>query len=124
MPSPKDAQVSRLAIGGRAARAGMIAGAILFLTGSAWLVYRGSAVTAVAGGEKALATSAGPPWVLGNAHARFTLIAYADLECPYCREYLPTLRKLIAEHPDLNLQWHHLPLASHEPAATQAARFA
>ena len=28
---------------------------------------------------------AGPPWRYGRADARFTVVEYADLECPFCR---------------------------------------
>ena len=66
----------------------------------------------------------GPPWIYGNAEARFTVIEYADLECPYCRDHFTVLRQWIDAHPEVNWQWRHLPLTSHEPAATQAARLA
>ena len=36
---------------------------------------------------------AGPPWQMGNAEGRFTLTLYADLECPFCREYFPQLKR-------------------------------
>lgn len=49
---------------------------------------------------------------------------YADLECPYCRAYFRVLQQWIKDHPDVNWQWHHLPLSTHEPAATQAAHLA
>ncbi|MGK9007594.1 hypothetical protein ACR6JC_23910, partial [Citrobacter europaeus] len=32
---------------------------------------------------------AGPPWLYGRADARFTVVGYADLECPKCRAYFP-----------------------------------
>lgn len=32
----------------------------------------------------------GPPWQMGNPEGRFTLTLYADLECPFCREYFPS----------------------------------
>jgi len=64
-----------------------------------------------------------PPWRYGAADARFTVVFYADLECPYCKDYSPQLRRWIAANPDVNLQWHHLPLPMHEPAASQAARW-
>ena len=108
----------------RTARLGVIAGAALLVAGIAWLSHGPSRTGSVAQDEKMLAVSNGPPWTLGQPRARFALIAYADLECPYCRQYLPTLRQLIAEHPEANLQWRHLPLAEHEPAALQAARLA
>jgi hypothetical protein len=31
----------------------------------------------------------GPPWHYGNPAARFTIVVYADLECPYCKSYTP-----------------------------------
>ncbi|SUD31439.1 dsba oxidoreductase [Pseudomonas fluorescens] len=66
----------------------------------------------------------GPPWVYGQADARFTVIEYADLECPYCRAYFPVLKQWIDDNPEVNVQWHHLPLSIHEPAATAEARLA
>ncbi|MFA0999173.1 DsbA family protein, partial [Pseudomonas syringae] len=49
---------------------------------------------------------------------------YADLECPYCKNYFPRLKTWVDQHPDVNLQWHHLPLPMHEPAASYEARWA
>lgn len=66
----------------------------------------------------------GPPWRYGNLDARFTLVEYADLECPYCKAYFHVLKQWIDAHPDVNWQWHHFPLSMHEPAATQSARLA
>lgn len=68
--------------------------------------------------------SAGPPWVYGKADAPFTVIEYADLECPYCKAYFPILQRWIQQHPEVNWQWRHLPLAMHEPATMQEARLA
>ncbi|WP_369148844.1 DsbA family protein [Burkholderia pseudomallei] len=62
-----------------------------------------------------------PPWLYGNVHARYTLIEYADLECPYCKAYFPVLKAWIDAHPEVNWQWQHRPLAIHEPAATREA---
>lgn len=66
-------------------------------------------------------STATPPWVYGNVHARYTLIEYADLECPYCKAYFPVLKAWIDAHPEVNWQWQHRPLAIHEPAATREA---
>lgn len=63
-----------------------------------------------------------PPWIYGASAARFTVVEFADLECAYCRMYFPTLRAWIDAHPDVNWEWRHLPLAEHEPAASEAAR--
>ncbi|MCC4589594.1 DsbA family protein [Xanthomonas campestris pv. cannae] len=66
----------------------------------------------------------GPPWTHGRSDARFTITVYADFECPYCRDYVPQLMRWIDATPDVNLQWHHLPLQAHDPAASQEARLA
>ncbi|MBP1144483.1 Thioredoxin [Pseudomonas congelans] len=63
-------------------------------------------------------------WVYGSRGARFTIVEYADLECPYCKDYFPHLKAWVDQHPDVNLQWHHLPLTMHEPAASYEARWA
>ena len=66
----------------------------------------------------------GPPWIYGKPDARFTVVEYADLECPYCRAYFSVLKHWIDANPDVNWQWHHLPLSIHEPAASREARLA
>jgi protein-disulfide isomerase len=63
----------------------------------------------------------GPPWRYGNPDARFTVVVYADLECPFCQSYTPALRQWIDTQTEVNLQWHHLPLPMHQPTATQHA---
>jgi protein-disulfide isomerase len=65
-----------------------------------------------------------PPWIYGQAKARYTIVEYADLECEFCREYFPVLKRWIEANPEVNWQWNHLPLQMHEPAATQSARLA
>jgi protein-disulfide isomerase len=66
----------------------------------------------------------GPPWRYGHPDARFTIVIYADLECPFCQSYTPVLRQWMDTQTDVNLQWNHLPLPMHEPAATQHAIWA
>lgn len=61
------------------------------------------------------------PWTYGSLPARITVTVFADLECPYCKAYVPTLRRWIDANPEVSLQWHHLPLAAHEPAASREA---
>lgn len=72
--------------------------------------------------ETASSTPSGPPWRYGRPDARFTVVEYADLECPFCRTHFPVLKRWIDGHPEVNWQWHHLPLAMHEPAASAEAR--
>ncbi len=54
----------------------------------------------------------------GNSNARFTLTSYSDTECPYCKRYHPTPKKIIDES-EGNVNWvfKHLPLSFHNPAA-------
>ncbi|WP_061959380.1 DsbA family protein [Cupriavidus pauculus] len=68
------------------------------------------------------ATPSGPPWRYGRPDARFTVVEYADLECSFCRTYFPVLKRWIDSHPEVNWQWHHLPLTMHEPVASAEAR--
>lgn len=66
----------------------------------------------------------GRPWRYGKASAKFTLVLYADFECPFCKSYYPVVKAWIDRHPDASLQWHHLPLSIHEPAASREALLA
>lgn len=62
------------------------------------------------------------PWLFGSASARWTITEFADLECPYCKTYTPELKRWVSQQPNVNLQWHHLPLQFHGPAAVHQAR--
>ncbi|MBN9425064.1 MAG: DsbA family protein [Burkholderiales bacterium] len=90
-----------------------------------WLMFRSpgepSAQSPAPGGTTHVA---GPPWQMGNPDGRFTLTLYADLECPFCREYFPQLKRWVGNNAEVALQWHHQPLAAHEPAASAEARLA
>ncbi len=100
--------------------AGILAAGLL-----GWLLYRTPGAPAPrTGAEVAQAHPAGPPWRHGPADARFTLTLYADLECPFCKAYYPTLMAWIDAHPETSLRWHHLPLAMHDPEASRLARVA
>lgn len=58
----------------------------------------------------------------GSPSARFTIIEYSDLECPYCRNFHATPKYLVDNSKgNVNWQWKHLPLSFHEPAATNGA---
>jgi protein-disulfide isomerase len=43
---------------------------------------------------------------------------------PILQELLPAAQGMGRPEPEANLQWHHLPLPMHEPAATRQARLA
>lgn len=58
----------------------------------------------------------------GSPTARFTIVEYSDLECPYCRNFHATPKYLVDNSKgNVNWQWKHLPLSFHEPAATAGA---
>ena len=60
--------------------------------------------------------------IYGNAQARTTLIEFADLECPYCKRFHDTLRRIVdASEGQVNWRWRHFPLDFHNPAAGQEA---
>jgi protein-disulfide isomerase len=63
--------------------------------------------------------------VLGNAHAKVTLLEYGDYECPACIQAEPLLRHLLETHPkDLRLVFRHFPLVEVHPHAELAAEAA
>ncbi|MDP9124797.1 MAG: DsbA family protein [Pseudomonadota bacterium] len=105
--------------------------AVLLVVSLIMAIWLGLRPQAPAGSHSAVSTaapaatsagSAGPPWRYGRPDARFTVVEYADLECPFCRAYFAVLKRWIDAHPDVNWQWHHLPLTTHEPAASVNAR--
>lgn len=104
----------------------LLALALTLLLVATWYLTSQSDSPAKTSADKAVSQDfqEGPPWRYGRADARFTLVLYADLECPYCKSYYPLLRAWVDRNPEANLQWHHLPLPMHEPAATRQARLA
>lgn len=105
-------------------RAWWLAAACVVFAASAWgFLASFQPENPVAVEQAAVEKAPGPPWRYGPVSARFTIIVYADLECPFCQSYTPVLRAWIDGHPDVNLQWHHLPLTTHEPAASEQARW-
>jgi protein-disulfide isomerase len=60
--------------------------------------------------------------IYGNLNARFTLVEFSDMECPYCKRFHGTPKQIIdASKGRVNWQWKHLPLSFHNPAAQQEA---
>ena len=60
--------------------------------------------------------------VLGDPDAPVTIVEYGDLECPYCRDAEPVLRRLVEESDGrVRLVWRHLPLFQLHPHALAAA---
>ncbi|MBO0901990.1 thioredoxin domain-containing protein [Cellulomonas sp. zg-ZUI222] len=60
--------------------------------------------------------------VLGDPDAPVTVVEYGDLECPYCRDAEPVLRRLVEESGGrVRLVWRHFPLFQVHPHALAAA---
>ena len=65
--------------------------------------------------------------VKGNPEAPIKLIEFADLECPFCRQYNATIDRVLREHPnDVAFVFIHFPLPNHRFAgiASRAAECA
>lgn len=49
--------------------------------------------------------------ILGNPNAKVTIIEYSDYECPYCKQYHPTIEKIVKESEgSVNWIYRHFPL--------------
>ena len=61
--------------------------------------------------------------IYGLEQAEFTLIEFADLECPYCKRQHPESKKLVSRYSDvLNLQYRHFPLHQLHPGSIEKHR--
>ncbi|WP_434526460.1 DsbA family protein [Photorhabdus asymbiotica] len=65
-------------------------------------------------------------YIYGNPKARFTLINYEDMECPFCQRFHQTPKYLVdtANNGAVNWEWRHFPLSFHEPMSTKGALIA
>lgn len=52
--------------------------------------------------------------IMGNRDAKVTIIEYSDFECPFCKQFHPTLEKIVKEN-NGNVAWiyRHYPLHQH-----------
>jgi Na+/H+ antiporter NhaA len=57
----------------------------------------------------------------GPLQAPITLVEYGDLECPYCNQAEPVVRRLLRDYGDMRYVWRHLPLDDVHPHARMAA---
>lgn len=63
--------------------------------------------------------------IRGNPQATISLIEYSDFECPYCKRFHETPKKLLEAHKDqLNWVYRHYPLPFHNPGAQKEAEAA
>lgn len=59
--------------------------------------------------------------IRGNANAKLSLVAYTDLECPFCQRFHPTAQELLKVYGDkIRLIYRHYPLPFHANAQKEA----
>ncbi|MDB5175728.1 MAG: DSBA-like thioredoxin protein [Candidatus Saccharibacteria bacterium] len=63
--------------------------------------------------------------VEGAGNKKVTLVEYGDFECPYCYQYHPTVKQVVASYgDDITFQFRNYPLTSLHQNAFAAARAA
>jgi len=63
--------------------------------------------------------------IRGKADAPFSLIEYSDINCPFCRRFHPTAKRLVKDSAgQINWVYRHFPLVGHKPEAQQLAEAA
>jgi protein-disulfide isomerase len=60
--------------------------------------------------------------IYGNPDASVSLIEYSDFECPFCKRFHPTAKKIVEAYDgEVNWVYRHFPLAFHNPGAQKQA---
>ncbi len=49
--------------------------------------------------------------ILGDPSAPYTVVEFADFECPYCGRVAPELKQLVKDNPDIRVLFKHYPLS-------------
>lgn len=104
---------------------GLILGVALF---SSYGYYRLSRQNSTVDKEISYQTSpavfdiTGSDHIWGNKDATTTLVVFADLTCPYCREYYDNLKQLMVTRSEkLRIVWRHLPLSLNSVLSVSSA---
>jgi protein-disulfide isomerase len=92
---------------------------IILILGGIFFATKGS-------GGNSSATSAQPTnHVEGKGSTGVKLVEYGDYECPYCAEYYPVIKEVVAAYsPYIYFQFRNLPLTAIHPNAFAGARAA
>jgi protein-disulfide isomerase len=59
--------------------------------------------------------------VLGNRHAKATVVGFSDFQCPFCQQAHDDLQVFHKRHPDVRMVYKHLPLVQIHDQAMPAA---
>ncbi len=98
----------------------IIAGAIL-LKGST-----GPAPSAATGDKIAPTTLLARPvsaddHILGNRNAKFVILEYSDLDCPFCKNFHNTMKQVVGSNSDVAWVYRHYPIPQLHPDAPKKA---
>lgn len=66
-------------------------------------------------------------FILGSRNAKITIIEYSDIDCPFCKQFHETMKRIIDEYgPSGDVAWvyRHLPLTVLHPNAERHAEAA
>ena len=77
---------------------------------------------AAAAAKNVRRVSADRDHIYGNPDASVSLIEYSDFECPFCKRFHPTAKKIVEAYDgEVNWVYRHFPLAFHNPGAQKQA---
>jgi protein-disulfide isomerase len=77
---------------------------------------------AAAAAKNVRRVSADRDHIYGNPDASVSLIEYSDFECPFCKRFHPTAKKIVETYDgQVNWVYRHFPLAFHNPGAQKQA---
>ena len=72
------------------------------------------------GDAKVLEAEANGP-AIGSASKKILFVEFADLQCPHCKEAVPTMEQLQKDYPDARFVYQNFPLVDIHPFAFKAA---